>query len=355
MPQGYMSGKSSGVTMAKVAQISGVSLSTVSLVLNHKPGIPPETRLKVLTAAEKLGYQLKNNITEKKSVSSSEIKTIGVFVKSQFDDPIPPTSNVFYSHVLAGIEESCRLNRLLLMLSVVRVDSNSFPLEIPHLLQNNAIDAVLLVGICINEMLDTVLKQTNLLIILVDAYSYFQEYDSVVIKNFEAGYQAANYLIDQGHRHIAFIGGYGNSHPSFVDRRRGYLQALRDKGITEDYIGDCSYNDPQAVFKTLRRIKHESPQITAVMACNDKVAIELIQAANELCITVPGEISVIGFDNITLADKITPPLTTMNIDKVSLGRLAVEIMRFRSRFPETAVIQASLFPTIIERMSVRKL
>ena len=350
-----MSGKVPSVTMAEVAKISGVSLSTVSLVLNQKPGIPYITRRKVLGVAQSLGYQRKTSASTHKREQSPQIRKIGVFVKSAVDDPIPPTSNVFYSHVLAGIEENCRLHNLLLMLSAVRVDSNSFPLEIPHLLLNNNIDAALLVGICVNEVLDTAFEQISLPTVLVDAYSHNHNFDSVVIKNFEAGYKIANYLIEQGHRHIAFVGGFENSHPSFVDRRRGYLQALDDKGITEHYICDCSYNDPQAVLETLRRMIKELPEISAIIACNDKVAIELIQAANELGIEVPGGLSIIGFDNIILADRITPPLTTMNVDKVSLGRLGVELLLYRLRFPEAAVIQTSLSTTLIERMSVRRL
>jgi LacI family transcriptional regulator len=350
-----MAGKSSVVSMAEVAKLSGVSLSTVSLVLNQKPGIPRETRLKVLKAAESLGYQRKTSISVDKQDQFSQIRKLGVFVKSQVDDPIPPTSNVFYSHVLAGIEESCRLHNLLLMLSAIRVDSNSLPIEIPRILLNDTIDAVLLVGICINELLNDALEQVDLPTVLVDAHSHHSEFDSVVIKNFEAGYKIANYLIEQGHRHIAFVGGFESSHPSFVDRRHGYLQALRDKGITEHYFGDCSYNDPQAVLETMRQIRQEVQDITAIMACNDKVAIELIQSAKELGIDVPGGISIIGFDNIIMADRISPPLTTMHVDKVSLGRLGVELLLYRLRFPEAAVIQASISTTLIERMSVRRI
>lgn len=350
-----MSGKSSGVTMAEVAKTSGVSLSTVSLVLNQKPGISHETRRTVLNAASSLGYQRKSSISIDNKEPPPQIRKIGVLVKSQVDDPIPPTSNVFYSHVLAGIEESCRLHDLGLMLSAVRVDNNSFPLEIPRLMVNDTIDAVLLVGIRINEMLDTALKQASLPTVLVDAHSYNHSFDSVMIMNFEGGYKTADYLIEKGHHHIAFVGGYEDSHPSFVDRRRGYLQALRDKGIIEHYIGDCSYNDPQAVRETLRRMRQEAPKISAITACNDKVAIELIQAANELGIDVPGGISIIGFDNIIMADKITPPLTTMNVDKVSLGRLGVELLLYRLRFPEAAAIQVFLSTTLVERMSVRQL
>lgn len=341
--------------MAEVAKVSGVSLSTVSLVLNQKPGIPDETRRRVLSAAQSSGYQRKTNDSVNKPEKSPQIRKLGVFVKSQIDDPIPPTSNVFYSHVLAGIEESCRLHNLLLMLTSVRMDPNSFPIEIPRLLQNDAIDAVLLVGIRINEMLETALIQTSLPTVLVDAQSYMHKFDSVVIKNFEGGYRITNYLIEQGHRHIAFVGGFEDSHPSFVDRRLGYLQALHDQGIKEHHISDCSYNDSQAILETLRQMRQEAPEISAIIACNDKVAVDLILSANGLGIPVPGEISIVGFDNIILAETVTPSLTTMNVDKISLGRLAVELLLYRLRYPEAAMIQTSLSAMLIERMSVRRI
>ena len=117
-------------------------------------------------------------------------------------------------------------------------------------------------------MLETVLKQTTLPTSLVDAQSYMHKFDSVVIKNFEGGYRITNYLIEQGHRHIAFVGGFEDSHPSFVDRRHGYLQALRDQGIKEHRISDCSYNDSQAVLETLRQMRQEAPEISAIIKEN---------------------------------------------------------------------------------------
>lgn len=350
-----MSGKSpTNVTMADVARLSGVSLSTVSLVLNQKPGIPHKTRLKVLTAAKTLGYQLKGaTTTSERNEEQQPLKTIGVFVKSQIDDPIPPTSNAFYSYVLSGIEESCRAYNLLLVLSVVLVDVNSFPIDVPDLIQHKDINALLMVGVCINEMLDTALKQINAPVILVDAYSHLENYDAVISANFEAGYQAAQHLIEKGHQHIGFIGGYENCHPSFMDRRRGYLQALQDKGIEHSYLRDCSYNNPQAVFNALHNLKQENPQITAVLGCNDKVAIEIMQSATELGLNVPNDLSVMGFDNIAMADKVTPPLTTIDIDKISMGRLAVDLLFFRSRYPNAAVTKTALYPTLVERQSVQ--
>ena len=350
-----MSGKTSVASMAEIAKLSGVSLSTVSLVLNQKPGISSETRNKVLQVAQSLGYQRKSKASNHNSEQSPQILKLGVFVKSQVDDPIPPTSNVFYSHALAGIEESCRLHNLLLLLSAVRTDTKSFPIEIPRLLLDHAIDAVLLVGIRINDTFETSLKQSNLPAILVDAPSPNNKFDSVLSNNLEAGYKLTNYLLEQGHINIAFVGGFENSHPSFIDRRHGYLQALHERGISKQYLVNCSYNDPQAVAEIMSRIRQEKPEITAIMACNDKVAIELIQAANDLGVAIPDDISIAGFDNIILADNITPPLTTMNIDKVSLGRLGVELMLYRLRFPEAAAINATLSSTLLVRKSVRRL
>jgi len=350
-----MSGKSpSNVTMADVARLSGVSLSTVSLVLNQKPGIPHKTRLKVLTAAKTLGYQLKGATTDAGTGTQQPVKTVGVFVKSQIDDPIPPTSNAFYSYVLSGIEESCRSRNLLLVLSVVLVDVNSFPLDVPELIQHQDIDALLMVGVCINEALNNALKLVNAPVVLVDSYSYLGEYDAVVSANFEAGYQATQYLIEQGHRHIGFIGGYENSHPSFMDRRRGYAQALQDEEIASSYVRDCSYNNPQAVLNVLHSLKQENPQITAVLGCNDKVAVEIMQSAAELGWNVPKDLSVMGFDNVTMADKVTPRLTTIDIDKLSMGRLAVDMLLFRSQYPNAAVVKTTLYPTLVERQSVQR-
>jgi LacI family transcriptional regulator len=351
----------SNVTMADVARASNVSLSTVSLVLNQKPGIPHETRLKVLQAAKTLGYQLKTPLTAVDEVGSANhpIKTVGVLVKSQMDDPIPPTSNVFYSHVLAGIEEACRQHDLFLMLSAMKVDSNSFLLEVPKLVQDSAVDAVLFVGVCINEAMDIALRECGQKLghvptVLVDAHSYLGSYDSIVVENYGAGYQATNYLIENGHQHIAFIGGYENSHPSFVDRRLGYAQALKDKNIDQSYMMNCSYNDPQAVYEVVCRLKNDYPHVTAVLGCNDKVAIEILQAAAKLEINLPDELSVIGFDNITLSDKVLPPLTTIHIDKLSMGRLAVEMTLYRAHYPESAIAKTSLYPILIERQSVSR-
>jgi len=342
--------------MADVAQLCGVSLSTVSLALNQKPGIPHETRLRVLEAAKHLGYEIKKSVkVDGDNANGTNLKTLGVFVKSQIDDPIPPTSNLFYSHVLAGIEESCRLHNLYFLLSVVRVDYASFPLEIPKLLIDPALDAALFVGVCINELADTALKQINVPTVLVDAHSYLRAFDGVVADNFVAGYQATNYLLEQGHRHIAFLGGFEHSHPSFVDRRKGYLQALNGAGVEQNYIIDCSYNNPLAVAESLVSIRKEAPQISAVLACNDKVAIELIQAAGKYSVRIPDELSIFGFDNITMADKVNPTLSTMDIDKVSMGRLAVELALFRSRFPDAAITKSSLYPNLLIRQSVKSL
>ena len=117
------------VTMADVAGQSGVSLSTVSLVLRDKPGVGADTRQRVLETAKALGYHPKNDTR-----FSSSIANIGLIFKSMPDQI--PQANPFYSHVLAGIEAACRQWHLNLLLATMPVDQDSYPLEIPRLLRD---------------------------------------------------------------------------------------------------------------------------------------------------------------------------------------------------------------------------
>lgn len=98
-----------------------------------------------------------------------------------------------------------------------------------------------------------------------------------------------------------------------------------------------------------------SPEITALFCCNDQVAVAAMQAAQALGRNVPDDLSIIGFDNIELAEHLTPALTTMHIDKVGMGRLAVQLLLDRAEFPARNCVTTALRPTLVERASVRSL
>ena len=339
------------VTMSDIARESGVSLSTVSLVLNGKPGIPGETRTKVLEAAHSLGYETRPPSTVPSR--PTQIRTIGMLVKRAQGDSAPPSSNIFFSHVIAGIEAGCRQEKIMLLYSTLPVDDNNNSLEIPALIQDKQADGLLLVGNYVDERLHNALQQRKIPVVLVEAYCSAGEYDAVLLDNFEGAYSAVKYLIEKGHRHIAFLGSYPDLKISFRYRRQGYVEALKDHGINNTYYGDCAHNDREAIIATTTHMVNENPQITAIFGCNDEVSVIAIHGILSTGKRVPQDISIIGFDNNSNAENAIPPLTTVNVDKVSMGRLAVQLMINRAENPEQGFVTMRLHTHLVERQSVR--
>jgi LacI family transcriptional regulator len=341
------------VTMADIARESGLSLSTVSLVLNEKPGLPQETRQKVLSVAREMGYEMR--VSPPAVNRHSSLHTLGMLVKRSSGDQAPPSSNIFFSHVMAGIEAGCRQENISLLYSTLPVDEYNRCIEIPRLIQDSRINGIILVGSYIDEPLNAALRERGVPVVLVDAYCCEGEYDSVLIENFEGAYQAIQYLINKGHRQIAFVGSTPDTRLSFRYRRQGYCQALKDNGINEYYFGDCQHNDREAIIATTRQLLIENPQVTAVFGCNDEVAIIALHGALDAGRRVPQDLSVIGFDNNTNAVNSLPPLTTMHVDKIGMGRLAVQLMINRAENADLGIVTLYVHTKLIERQSVKDL
>lgn len=337
------------VTMTDVAEASGVSAATVSLALRNKPGIPDETRRRILNTAESLGYRYKaTNATP----THHELQSLGLVVKSEYD--ANPTTNPFYSLILAGIEEACRQKKINLLYATLPVDENNRPIEIPRLLQEVNTDGLLVVGAYVDDRMEQTLQQVGLPMVLVDGYAYADHYDSVVSDNFRGAVQAVRHLIENGHRHIGMIGSRADGYPSLAERRQGYLHALQSHGIHTPYFADCPL-DAESVKAATVTLLQEHPEITALFGCNDETVLQAIRAAKSLGRTVPDSLSVVGFDDIALAQHLTPALTTMHVDKVTMGRLAVQLLIHRIEFPDTDPVTTVLRPQLIERQSVQAL
>jgi LacI family transcriptional regulator len=341
------------VTMKDIARESGVSLSTVSLVLNDKPGLPQETRVKVLNTARDMGYEVRTALPV---VSRpSRLGTIGMLVKRSVGDPTPPSSNIFFSHIISGIEAGCRQENISLLYATLPVDENNRSLEIPRLVHDPRVDGLLLVGNYIDEPLHEAIKQRGIPVVLADAYACSNDYDAVNIDNTNGAYTAVKHLLEKGHRDIAFLGSFPNSRISFRYRRKGYQQALQEYGVERTYYGDCPHNNREAVINTTCRLLTENPQVTAIFGCNDEVTIIAMHGVLEAGKRVPDDVSIIGFDNNTNAENTIPPLTTMNVDKVSIGRLAVQLIVNRAENPEQGYVSMIVHPNLVERKSVRDL
>lgn len=337
------------VTMTDVAEASGVSAATVSLALRNKPGIPDDTRRRILQTADQLGYRYRSGSG---TSSSQTVQNLGLVVKSEYDSN--PTTNPFYSLILAGIEEACRQKKINLLYATLPVDENNHPIEIPRLLQEANTDGLLVVGAYVDDRMEQTLQQVGLPMVLVDGYAYADHYDSVVSDNFRGGVQAVQYLIEQGHRHIGMIGSHADGYPSLAERRQGYLHALQVHGITTPYFADCPL-DAESVKAATVTLLEAHPEITAIFGCNDETVLQAIRAAKTVGRMVPETLSVVGFDDIALAQHVTPALTTMHVDKITMGRLAVKLLLHRIEFPDTDPVTTVLRPQLIERQSVHAL
>lgn len=334
------------VTIHEIARRCGVSPSTVSLVLNGKPGASAATRDLILETARQLGYSEKGGGGGYTGLPS----TLGMLVKTDLVGGQLPPSNPFYSKVIAGVDLACQDLGINLLFSMLPVDANNRPLKLPPLLEGDMADGLLMVGAFLDETVSAVLRERHAPVVLVDGYSDTESYDMVVSDNFGAAYQAVEYLLGLGHRRIGFVGGAADCYPSLRERRNGYLRALKENGITETYLADCnivqSHGDEEAAA-----LLTQSPQLTALVGVNDDVALGCIRAARRVGMRVPEDLSVIGYDDTDLAGRASPPLTTMRVDTVAMGQGAVHLMMLRMRQPQAARITLSVHPTLVARES----
>lgn len=339
-------GNANKVTLADIAHDCGVSLATVSLVLRNKSGVGSETRQRVYESARALGYIPK--VSNQARVRALP-QHIGLIVKVRPDDL--PSTNSFYAPILAGIEAVCRHNQINLVYTNLPVDPGNHPLETPRLLQEQHVDGVLMVGMCLGDEIVQMLRSRGLPVVLVDSYAAGDPFDSVVIENYAGAYRAVTHLIEAGHRQIAIVGSSPEAYPSILERRKGYLQALSDHGL-EPIWGDCRLH-PEEVLPVIPELLNTYPGLTSILACNDDVAIAAIRMAQKLGWRVPNDLSVIGFDDIALSQHVMPPLTTMGVDMMGMGRLAAQLLLNRFEFPEAGGVRAVVCPNLVTRESVK--
>jgi LacI family transcriptional regulator len=337
------------ITIADIAEKSGVSSTTVSLVLRDKPGIGQKTRQRVLDSAQGLGYLFTSS---KINHQLSGVSSIGLIIKVRPNDE--PFTNHFYAPVLAGIEAFCRRRQINLLYAHMPVDEDNNLLETPRLLLEQHADGLLVVGVWLNESTLPVLQQHEAPIVLVDAYTTTTDlFDAVITNNERGAYQAVSFFIDKGHRNIAIVGSLPNSYPSIQERRNGYIRALADHNLHPHFV-DCHLSPNEAVPATIEYLNHH-PDITAIFSCNDEVAIGIMAALQSQGRCLPESMSIIGFDNIALAQHVTPTLTTMRVDKMGMGRLAAQLLVNRIENPQAGTVRAVIRASLIERESVRLL
>lgn len=337
-------------SLRDVARAAGVSLGTASRALNNKSNVLPTTRALVLKAAADIGYKLQIRVA---TTVSSKISTIGVVVKR--DPGEHPRFDPFNYAILCGVEDECERLGLNLMYASLPVDDYSHAATWSSLLENEEVDGLVIVGVVFEDAQVTSRIPRHIPVVAVDAFVAASECDAVLTDNLRGAYDAVKFLIEQGHSRIGLVGSTTTSseHPSISERRKGYLKALGEYGIHETYIEDSLLQSDSAYHATLRLL--DSAQgVTAIFACNDDVAMNVVRAVKDRGLRVPDDISVIGFDDQAGAGNFQPPLTTMQVDKELMGGLAVRQLYERAMKLDRPPITTLISTRLVVRDSVMR-
>lgn len=330
------------LTIKDIAKIAGVSQSTVSKVLNDRPDISAETKIKILEITKK--YQFTPHAFGK-ALKKKTSENIGVLFCR---DLYSISSNPFYSRVLEGIEAELAINNFSLLLQIITESTKD---ELPKMVRERRIDGLIMVGTFKDNYINRILEET-IKVIFIDPKKSLEDRCQILIDNEQGAYQATKYLIDHGHKRIGFISG-DLSRLSFQQRYNGYVKALEYGNISLDkeLIQTGGLENGYDHVKYLL----ENKKITAIFSANDINAIYGYTAINEMNLKIPDDVSVVGFDDIDLAKMSAPPLTTIRVYKEELGSIAVRTLLELIRGNVNKAITTIIPTKLIERNSVKKL
>jgi LacI family transcriptional regulator len=335
-------------TLTDVARLAHVAVGTASEALNNKPGISPETRARVIEAARQMGYD-QRYITGPDP--KSMLKTIGVIKHEHHDYP---GFDPFYFPVISGVEHYCQRSGFGMMYATCEVDENNYIRKLPTTIDYSNLDGLVIVGTYLDKAFEGEIHGLKCPVVLIDGYSAHNHFDRVLTNNVEGAFAGVSYLIRNGHTHIGLIGTNPHSYPSIKERREGYLKALREHGIQETYIEESLLTREDAYAATLAILKQE-PGLTALFVANDNGAFGAMNAVRSLSYDVPDRISLVGFDDISFAQDMIPPLTTMRVDKVRMGEVAVQQLLYRASNPGAPTMTVLMNANLVVRKSVKAL
>jgi LacI family transcriptional regulator len=322
------------ITIDEIAEMAGVSKTTVSRVLNNKPDVKPETREQIHSLIAK--YDFKPNAMAK-AISLKKSHTICLIIPHEANNFF---SNPFFTDVLHGISVEVDRSGYFLLLCYPH-DQNFL-----NIFQQKRVDGFILLspGFQQNDLVKR-LKMIDAPFVSTSILESGIEIASVDIDNFNCGKMAVDNLISLGHKKIGFIG--KKNQTSSKERLLGYRSALvlSNLPINERYIIEKADTSIRAGYEAMEELIKFTDQPTAIVSVSDLLAIGVIQRIHESRKRVPGDYSIIGFDDIPLAEYFNPPLTTIqqpSFEKgVQTARLLIQFLEYNIP-PKSKVLDVKL-------------
>lgn len=332
------------VTIKDIAQETGLSIATVSYVLNGKNNVLEETKSIVNDAAKKLGYV--RNFSAR-SLVMNRSNLIGVVIPQTEPGSAMVFENPFYSEMLSSIEFHARQIGYHVIVSGTDADEKYY-----NLARERNLDGIIIIGAYSNSFYEG-LKNSNIPIVMVDSYIEEQQFKSVKLEDCQGAYLATSYLIEHGHTDIAFLAGNLKDHGVGERRLEGYEKALNEHNIPFKKENILTLNTDFDSGRKLGKRLVETTKATAAFCVADILAFGLMKELNSMGIRIPEDISVMGFDNLKIGEYCSPGLTTVGQNIFEKGEKAVELLINSIEEKENNVKEIILPTTIVERESVR--
>lgn len=331
-------------TLSDIASAAGVSISSVSKVLNNRGGVGLANRGRILQVAETMGYHK----LPARPVAETLLEGVSILTRDKY-----ATNDQFYGQVLEGLVEECQAQGLPVDVTLL-MSSETGPHSTTGLFSKGRPKALVLLGIDRPEFIDLALEQACPAVI-VNGMDRTMRVNSISPDYYFGGFMATRHLLELGHREIIHI-----THPyrpSIVRRLEGFRTALAEAGIAFDPARQViDLGAPEKLTLEAGLLMHDHLQryglrATAFFCVSDIVALGVIQALTANGYAVPGDVSVMGFDDLPISSHSQPSLSTMHIERRELGRTAVRLLAEQATNPSQTVRRIATGVTLVPRGS----
>ena len=327
-------------TIYEVSKLAGVSLATVSRVMNNSDKVRAQTRQKVEAAMKELGYRPNSTA---QSLASKRSNSVGILV--------PELHGPFFGAMLSNIELELRLAGKHVIITAGHSDSEREK-EGMEFLESRTCDALILFVFAISDEHIKAVRESTIPVVVIGRLIAGMEEDCISLDNEHGGYIAARSLIESGHRQLACISG-----PLWKsdgqERFAGYKRALAKSGLTFDpqLVVEGDYEEPSG-RKGMEQLLQTGIPFTGLACANDVMAAGAIAIARDHGMNIPDDLSVIGFDNVFFTRYMHPQLSTVDYPIETMGQMAARCV-LRDVYGATDLdIQCHFEPTLVRRASI---
>lgn len=302
------------VTIKDVARKAGVSPSTVSRVISKHPRISKETAERVLQVMEELGYH--PNIMAK-SLISKTTNTLGIILPRPAEELF---QNYFFHEAIRGILAQANRSGYDTLIASGANEREELD-AVVRLVRGRRVDGVILLSSKTHDPLIAFLEESRFPYVIIGRSAEYPDAYTVDNDNVQAAYDATMHLINQGHKWIGFVSGPRELTVS-QDRMEGYRKAMREAGLTvrDEWIVETEFLQ-ESGYRAMSMLMGLPERPTALVAIDDVVAFGVLHGLSELGYRVPDDMSIVSFNNISLSELSSPPLTSIDIGTYQIGYL----------------------------------